>query len=353
MNKGFQMFADRVFFVFAFAVIYLTPHQPLAAAESPVVGQLVDAVNLVGAEDIYLDGDYAYIPCRQGQRLTICSIKDPAHPRVVSSFSHSLLGAASGFDRNGNTIYVTSMNTSQLLVLDATDKTSLRLLGSVAIGGKGRLYKLAYRNGYCFIPNADLRKLFVVDVRNPQDPKVVGSATVTTGADEPFSVLLRGDFALVGTIRGTQSRLAVIDISNPAQPRLTTQVFGPEIGHVSGQVVDELYYSVNWDKNAFLIFDVADAGNPKLYAKLVDKQLGAPNRCVVAGDRAYLPMVDGNGIAVVDISDPEKPQFLTSVRDNVLMQRTYGAAVRDHLLYVASRDGSSLVIIDRNKIEKK
>ncbi|MFH1300717.1 MAG: hypothetical protein ABIK07_06620 [Planctomycetota bacterium] len=347
------MLHKRFWFVCVLPVICLMPHLSLAAAESPIVGQLVDAVNLVGAEDVYLDGDYAYVPCRQGQRLTICSIKDPAQPKVVSSFSHPLLGSASGFDRNGNTIYVTSMNSSQMLILDATDKTNLRLLGSVSLGGKGRLYKLAYRNGYCFIPNADLKKLFVVDVRNPQEPKIAGSVTVTTENDEPFSVLLRGDFALVGTIRGKQSRLAVIDISDPTQPRLTTQVFGPEIGHVSGQVLDELYYSVNWDKNAFLIFDVADAGNPKLYAKLVDKRLGAPNRCVVSGDRAYLPMVDGNGIAVVDISDPEKPKFVTSFRDNVLLQKTYGAAVQDHLLYVVSRDGSSLVIFDREQLEKK
>ena len=347
------MMLQRLLFVFAFAVICLTSNQPVTAADSPVVGKLVDAVNLVGAEDVYLDGDYAYVPCRLGQRLTVCSIKDPAHPKVVSSFSNPLLGAASGFDRDGNTIYVTSMNSGQLLILDATDKTNLRLLGSVAVGGKGRLYKLAYRDGYCFIPNADLRKLFVVDVRNPQAPKIAGTVTVTTENDEPFSIMLRGNFALVGTIRGKQSRLAVIDISNPTQPRLTTQIFGPEIGHVSGHVLDDLYYSVNWDKNAFLIFDVADAGNPKLYAKLVDKRLGAPNRCVVSGDRAYLPMVDGNGIAVVDISDPEKPQFVTSFRDHVLMQKTYGAAVRDDLLYVASRDGSSLVIIDRDQLEKK
>lgn len=347
------MLHQRLLFLFALSLIPLATHSPLTAADTPVVGQLVDGVNLKGTEDIYLDGDYAYLPCRQGQRLTICTIKDPAHPKVVSSFRHPLLGVASGFARNGNIVYVTSMSSNRLLVLDATDKTNLRLLGSVLIGGKGRLYKIAYRNGYCFIPNTDLRKLFVVDVRDLQKPKVVGSAIVTPDDDGPFSVLLHGDYALVGTIRGKQNRLAVIDISNPVQPRLTTQVFGSEIGQISGQVVDNLYYSVNWDKNAFLIFDVADSSNPKLNAKLVDKRLGAPNRCVVAGDRAYLPMVDGNGIAVVDISDQEKPQFVTSFRDNVLMERTYGAAVRDNLLYVASRDGNSLVIFDRNALEKK
>ena len=320
---------------------------------TPIVGQLVDAASLKGAEDIYLDGDYAYVPCRQGQQLTICSIKDPAHPKVVSRFRHPLLGIASGFARNGNTVYVTSMNKNRLVVLDATDKTNLRLLGSVSIGGKGRMYKLAYRNGYCFIPNIELRKLFVVDVRNPEEPKVVGSATVTPDNDGPFSVLLHGDYALVGTIRGRQNRLAVIDISDPTKPRLTTQVFGPEIGQISGQVVDNFYYSVNWDKNAFLVFDIAEPDNPKLRGKLIDKRLGAPNRCCVSGNRAYLPMGEGHGVAVIDISNPEDPQFITLFRDPVLLKKAYGAAVRDNLLYVASRDGNSLVIFDRHALEKK
>jgi hypothetical protein len=174
---------------------------------------------------------------------------------------------------------------------------------------------------------------------------------VTTDDDGPFSVMLNGDYALVGTIFGHRNRLAVVNVENPARPRLTTQVFGPEIGHASGQFVDHLYFAVNWDRNAFLVFDVDEADNPRLYSQLVDKRLGSPNRCAVSGNRAYLPMVTGDGVAILDVADPKNPRFLTSIHDPIF-KKTYGVAVRGNLLFVGAREGNSFVILDRRKLEK-
>jgi len=319
----------------------------------PVVGQLVDPVLLRGIEDVHIEGDFAYLPCREGQRLTICSIKDPANPKVVSSFTHADLGQAAGFAINGNTLYLTSQGNHRLLVIDATDKSALHLLGSVSIGepGQGTLYKVAYRDGHCYVANLTAKRLFTVDVRRPSQPVVVGSVAVTTENDGPFSVLLRGDYALVGTIFGRRNRLAVVDVKNPAEPRLVTQVCGPAIGHASGEVIGNLYFAVNWDANALLVFCVADPANPKLQAKLVDERLGKPNRCVVAGDRAYLPMTRDDGVAVVSVADPLKPKFLTVFRDPI-MKKTYGAALRGDLLLVGAREGNSLVVLDRRALEK-
>ena len=64
--------------------------------------------------------------------------------------------------------------------------------------------------------------------------------------------------------------------------------------------------------------------------------LANPTVCVVAGNRAYLPMVQGDGVAVVDIADPMNPRFLTSFRDPVL-KKTYGVALHDGLLFVGAR----------------
>jgi hypothetical protein len=319
---------------------------------SPIVGRLVDPVLLRGVEDVFVEGDYAYLPCREGQRLTVCSIRDPANPTVVSSFTHELLDHAAGCAINGDTIYLASQSNHRLLVIDATDKSAPRLIASVLIGepGKGVLYKVACRDGYCYVADLTAKKLFVVDVRDPGEPVVVGSVAVTTEDDGPFSVLLHGDYALVGTIFGRRNRLAVVNVKNPARPQLVTQVFGPTIGHASGQVVDRFFFAVNWDQNAFLVFDVADTGHPRLHAQLVDKRLGNPNRCVVSGDRAYLPMVTGNGVAILDIADPKAPRFLSSFRDP-LLKKTYGIAVRDNLLFVGAREGNSLTILDRRVLE--
>lgn len=37
---------------------------------SPILGSLIDPVALRGVEDVHLVGDYAYLPCREGERLT-------------------------------------------------------------------------------------------------------------------------------------------------------------------------------------------------------------------------------------------------------------------------------------------
>lgn len=355
-HKGARMLNTLFALAIALASTCLVLHDGKAMAQSPstpIVGQLVDPVLLRGIEDVHIEGDYAYLPCREGQRLTICSIEDPANPTVVSSFTHAELDDAAGLAINGNTLYLVSQNAHRLLVVDATDKSALRLLGSVLIGepGRGVLYKVAYRDGHCYVAHQTAKKLFVVDVRRPSQPHVVASVAVTTKDDGPFSVLLYGDYVLVGTIFGHQNRLAVIDVKNPTLPRLVMQVLGPAIGHASGEVVNSLFFAVNWNMNAFLVFDVADAAKPKLHAELVDERLGNPNRCVVAGDRAYLPMTEGDGVAVVDIGDPSTPRFLTAFRSPVF-KKTYGVALRGNLLFLGAREGNSFVVLDRRALER-
>ena len=322
------------------------------ARSIPFAGQLVDPVRLRGVEDVHIVDGYMYLPCREGQRLTVCSMEDPVNPNIVSSFTHPDLAHAAGFAINGDTVYLASHGNQRLLVIDASNRTDLRLLGSVKLGAsdKGSLYKVAYRDGHCYVAHQSDKRLYVVDVREPSHPTVVGSVAVTAEDDGPFSVLLRGDYALVGTIFGSRNRLAVVDIANPAEPRLVTEVFDPSIGQVSGEIVGDLYYAVNWDTNAFLVFDLSNPTAPKLMAKLVDKRLGKPNRCVVMGARAYLPMVQGDGVAVVDISDPMNPAFLTSFQD-LIMDKTYGAAIYKGLLYIGAREGNSVVVMELDALE--
>ena len=329
----------------------------IAHAQSPIVGKLVDDVQLRGVEDVHLVGEFAFLPCREGTRLTICSIADPTAPTVVSSFTHDRLGPVAGLAVDGDTAYITSQGNHRLYVLDVADKSDIHLLGSVMIGDpdvKGILYKVAYRDGYCFVAHQAAKKLYVVDVYDPRQPKVVADAVVTTDAvlqifghiRGPFSVLLRDDYAYVGTLFGKRNRLAVVDLEHPTNPRLKTDLLDPAISQLSGEVIDDLYYCVCWDRNAFLVFDLRNPGEPKLVARLIDERLGEPNRCAIAGDRAYLPMVKGNGIAVVDIADPLAPRFVKTFVDPV-MKKTYGVAVREQWLFVGSREGNSLVVIDR------
>ena len=321
----------------------------VAGPLSPVVGALVEPELLRGIEDVHLEGDVAYLPCREGRRLTLCSVADPTNPTILSTFTHESLGPVAGFVRNGDTLYLVSQSNSCLLVVDGHDKSALRLVGATAVGN-GVLYKVAYRDGYCYVAGQSEQRLYVVDVRDSTRPAVVGSVPVGREKDGPFSVLLRGDHALVGTIFGSVNRLAAVNIADPQSPRLVHELLDPVMGHVSGDATGNLLYAVNWDVSAFFILDITDAARPELVATLVDRRLGKPNRCVVRDDRAYLPMVEGHGVAVVDISQPTRPAFLTTFTDPRL-KKTYGAAIHGDYLVVGAREGNCLMVLDRKLLE--
>jgi hypothetical protein len=61
-------------------------------------------------------------------------------------------------------------------------------------------------------------------------------------------------------------------------------------------------------------------------------------------------MVEGDGVAILDISDPTHPKFLTSYKSPV-MDKTYGVAVRGDLLLVGARKGNSLLLFNRHMLE--
>lgn len=344
-------FMHRVF-VFAFAGLMIFPAS--LRAESLFIGQLIDPVLLRGVEDVFLDGDRAYLPCREGHRLTICSIKDPAHPEILGTFTHPELDQAAGFALDGSTAYLASHGNHQLFVLDVSDAAHISLRGKVLIGaenGPRGLYKIAYRDGYCYVALQQAKRMFVVDVRDPSRPEVVSEIQVTTDDDGPFSVLLHGHYALVGTLFGHHNRLAVVDIQDPLHPQLIDALLDPDLCQVSGKVIGDRYIASCWNGNSLLVMNLSQVTRPYVEGKLVDTRLGKPNRCEIVKNRAYLPMVEGNGIAVVDISDPARPRFVNSVTDPVVMKKTYGIAARGNLLFVGSREGNSLVILDRDALD--
>lgn len=335
---------------------------PLTQAASPATGpgedayvaRLVDPERLRGVEDVHLIGDLAYLPCREGQRLTIVSVADPAQPHVLGSFTHPDLDQAAGFALQGHTAFVGSHRNHRLLCVDVTDPARMALLGQVQLGGAdgpGALYKVVHRDGFCYVAVQQAKSLYVVDVREPAAPVVVGKVQVTQDDDGPFSVHLRGQYALVGTVFGkTANRLAVVDVSNPRDPRLATFLAHPAVSQATGQFVGNRLVTASWERNAVVVFNLEDPLRPAIEGVLQDERLGKPNRLAMAGTLAYMPMVSGDGVAVADIADPARPRFVTRFNDPVILKKTYGIAARGDLLFVGAREGNSLSVMRRHSL---
>lgn len=337
--------------------VHFLADETVVCAAPPIVGSLVDSENLNGVEDVFLSGDLAYLPCREGHCLTVCSIKDPARPRVVGTFRDPDLDHVTGFALDGNTAYLASQRSHFLLIVDVSVPEEMKLLGKVRIsqqGSKGPLYKMAYRDGYCYMSHQGEKKLYIVDVRDKTHPHVVAKIPVTTEGDGAYCVTMKGDYALVGTVFGKRNRLAVVNVADPTQPRMVGELTDPHLSEAIGTVVGDRFYIACWPHDAMMVINLAEMSDsrlPRIEGTLVDARLSKPNRCTVVGERAYFPIIEGDGVGIVDISNPANPRFVTSF-SHPLMKRPYGLAARGDFVFVGARTGDSLVILNRRELEK-
>lgn len=348
-------------FKWAFIILFgasCLVHATVVFAASPIVGSLVDSENLNGVEDVFLSGDLAYLPCREGHCLTACSIKDPARPQVVGTFRDPDLDDVTGFALDGNTAYLASQSSHFLLIVDVSVPEKMNLLGKVRIsrqGSKGPLYKMAYRDGYCYMSHQGEKKLYIVDVRDKTRPYVIGNTQITTEGDGAYCVTMKGDYALVGTVFGKNNRLAVVNVTDPAHPRKVGELKDPHLSEGIGTIVGDRFYIACWPHHAMMVInlsEMSDSRLPSIEGVLIDPRLSKPNRCAVVGNRAYFPIIEADGVAVVDISDPANPRFVMSYSDPV-MKKPYGLTARGDYVFVGARAGDSLVILDRHQLENK
>src|SRR5690606_32334583 len=297
-------------------------------------------------EDVLIDGNYAYVPNRDGNNLAVFDISNRRAPRLVSSFRDAELLDAMGVDKQGEVIYLTSLTNHKLLILDARDPQHLRKLSAITIGGKGettdRLRKVVVADGYAYVTHSSEGKLYICDVRDPEAPTVVGSVATGDGA---FAAIIDGDYAYVGGCFPGAS-LKVIDIRDKAAPRVVATRYDRErYGCTcSFQIVGNLLYAVAYSSNAFVTFDISNPANPREVGFLQSPLLDGPGRVVVEGDAAYVINSINDSFAKIDIGRPEAPRLAHVLSDRRL-EKAYGLDVIDGYAYIAGRDSRTLVVL--------
>ncbi len=302
-------------------------------------------------EDILIDGNFAYIPCRDGHNLAVFDISDPQHPFFVSSFRDPELIDAMGVAKNGNTIYLTSLTNHKLLILDAKDPKKLTKISSLVVGSDGpgtdRLRKVAYKDGHVFLTHSSEGRLYIADVRNAARPKMVSSIATGDGA---FAVYLKDNYAYVGgCFPGTS--MVVIDVTDVRKPILKKKMEDKDnYGCTCDfQVKGNYLYAVAYASNTLIAFDITDPAAPVKAGIVKDKQLSGPGRLLLKDNSAFTINSVNDTFSEIDISDPRKPRIRNIVHDRRI-EKVYGAALKDNFLFLAGRDAKSLVVLDVSKI---
>ena len=340
---------------------------------NPHAPQLLGSVNVLGnVHAVAISGDYAYMTegCLY-QGLQVVDISVPGSPQIVASVP-TAPAEAKGVAISGQYAYVTTRDwnypgSGSLLIIDIADPGHPQLVSSLVMPGYGA-GALAVNGKYAYVA---ANGLYVVDISNPQNPKVL--SCVVSGISIDW-LLVDGNYLY---FRGPGCQVA--DISNPESPVILgglelENAFDAAVSHSRVYVADDdlQVIDVSHPHDPPIVggvglpgssFDVAVNGTFAYIAaggsglQVVDAAV--PQNPVIAGgmdtpgnalgiaffeSRAYI--ADGGaGLQVIDVADPWNPQYVGGVDSPGTAQ---DVAVANGYAYLVDQNGTagSLLIID-------
>jgi len=230
-----------------------------------------------------LEGDFLYV-ADGSEGLMVVDVGDPAHPALVGSFAGGILGARVA----GRHAYLVGY--SGLQVVDVSNPAALTPVG--AIGGFA-FASVCVAGDFAYLV-ASPQGLAVIDISDPANPRQVGGNDLI---DPAYGLDVAGNYAyLVGN-----SGLQVIDVANPTNPvRVGSAELEAPASEV--QVVGNTAYVVNWRT----VVEVFDVTNPRGPARLGRFETGGLVMRV-AGDFIYADGVAGFAVGRIL---PREPQLL-------------------------------------------
>jgi hypothetical protein len=123
-----------------------------------------------------------------------------------------------------------------------------------------------------------------------------------TGAN---NITIAGTYAYITTEQG----LAIVDLTDPLNPKLVNRIGAPQINHPNAIAI-QFRYGFLVDADGFKVIDVSDPAHTRVVEGAFAPVPGAAD-VYVARTYAYLAW-DHNGMVIVDIRQPEKPIVVQS-----------------------------------------
>jgi hypothetical protein len=292
---------------------------------------------------VAVSGKHAYLA---GDGLEVIDISNPAKPQRVGGYDTN--GWASGMVVSGSHAYVadrgvwdgTSHTGGGLVVVDVSDPAHPQQVGGCETGGEA--WDVAVSGNYACVADSGVWEdatnhvgggLVVLDISNSANPQRVGGCDTGGFA---YGVAVSGHYAYVADF---DAGFQVIDISNPTKP----QRVGSRAGCAKDVAVSGNYaYVVGGD--GLEVIDVTDPTNPKLFHS---QWILGSERVWISGGYAFVACYVAPGgsfvpsLSVIDIADPAGSKHVGSYPTGT---GTWGVAVSGNYAYVA--DGDGLTVID-------
>lgn len=286
---------------------------------------------------IAVAGNYTYVAGsgwddqarRNRRRLEVIDLSDPLNPRKAGTYETTLSPGAPDYERtaglavSGPYAYMTSSGygensaaAGRLEVIDVRDPASPRKVGSYE--AKGQAMGVVVAGDYAYIagyggedpPHDWLHSLNIVDIRDPANPRRVGTSKRGRYAE---NLAVSGNFAYVTDgLYGIE----VFDVSNPAAPVLAGgcetggNARGVAIAGSYALVASAHYSAGTWYSapgEGLVVLDVSKPANPQRVARV--DSVSSDHNVAISGSYAYSAK---DGLQITDIRDPANAQVVGS-----------------------------------------
>ncbi len=278
---------------------------------NPAAPAPVGALEWGSAADVAVAGSYAYVAGGNYSDLWVVGVSNPASPLPLSRVPTP--GDPFGVAVSGNHLYVAD-GSAGLQVLDITDPASPRLVGSVSTPGSASYVAIA--GNYAYVADVVFTTpttqwtsaLRVIDITNPAAPRIVGAVETPRVSTD---VVASGHYVYVTNLNifGAGGGFVVLDVSDPAAPRIVGVL---DIGAGFGLALSGTLAIVSVHAGISLI-DIADATAPRPVDFV--PTAGQAGAIAVSGNLACV--ADGEaGLGVIDIANPHPPSPVSFVEFN-------------------------------------
>jgi hypothetical protein len=273
--------------------------------------------------DICLRGNHAYCAASKAG-LDIIDIADPFNPRKVKNID--IPGNVYSIYISGNYAYVTSVVDwrefggievgrieGALFIYDITHPTIPILAGTYETDAPGDVpTKVFVKDNYAYVLTTEHMK--ILDCSKPYSPTLAADFKIDSPHHDYIhytkDVYVEDGYAYVISATGMhdedQISLAIIDVSNPADPRLVEEKTDWRYEHPTAIYVKRDYAYIA-KKGGLYIMDVSDPRNPYRIGRCaIPDTHWYRGDIKIRGKYAYLAS-GKKGLAVVNISNPESP----------------------------------------------
>ncbi len=290
------------------------------AAASPVWG-------------VTVSGNYAYLAA-EATGLIVVNVSDPALPIRVGGYNTS----ESAYDifLTNNLAYVAD-GQAGLVVIDVSNPALPRRVGG--LGGMGEVRQVVVSGNYAYLADrfwngiAEMQAyggLRIIDISNPANPKLVGEQQ-TSG--QAWYLTVSGNVAYVGA-----DVLEMFDVSDPVNPwRIGSYGTGGAVA------LDGNHAFVANFQSGLHVLDISDLTSP---SRLGGAQCsGYPRGIALAGGYAYVsaqtsdPNASGVGLQIFDRSpgNAKPPVALSIARSGPVLSISWPASITDAVLESTSQ----------------